>query len=191
MADEVKEAGRTQRFGGRAKAPDRVLVLANGQQGEAGSGAQMRAQRKDGWTAELRQRFLETLAVTCNVSEAARVVGRNLSGAYHLKRRDPGFAQAWKQALSIGHEELKTLMLRQALFGTEEEEIVLDGEGAVKSRKIKRGHPHMVQAIVLKAHEKEVAEMREQESVERPDGEDAVARLRKALALVRERSGGG
>src|SRR3546814_15321778 len=87
----------------------------------------MRAVRRNGWTPALRQKFLETLAQTCNVSEAARVVGRNLSTVYYLKRRDPAFARAWKQALSIGHEELRALMLRQALFGTEDEEIVLDG----------------------------------------------------------------
>ncbi|WP_327753410.1 hypothetical protein VVT58_08355 [Sphingobium sp. SJ10-10] len=189
MVDEVKEKGGRQRFGGRAKAPDRVLVLENNQQGAQDTGPQLRAMRKDGFTPELRQKFLETLALTCNVSEAARVVGRNLATVYYLKRRDPGFARAWKQALSIGHEELKALMLRQALFGTEDEEIVLDGEGAVKSRKIKRGHPHMIQAILFRAHEKEVAETQRLESVERPDGEDAVARLRAALELVRERSG--
>ncbi|WP_267249387.1 hypothetical protein [Sphingobium sp. JS3065] len=190
MADKPKEAGTRARFTGRAKGPDRVLVLGNSQQGEAGSGAQMRAQRKDAWTAELRARFLETLALTCNVSEAARAAEKNLSSAYYLKRRDPAFARAWKQALSVGHEELKALMLRQALFGTEQEEIVLDGEGAVKSRKIKRGHPHMVQAILFRAHQQEVAEMLEQEGIEKPDGADAVMRLRKALELVRERRGG-
>ncbi|AEG47896.1 hypothetical protein Sphch_0196 [Sphingobium chlorophenolicum L-1] len=190
MADEAKEARKRPRFTGRAKGPDRELVLGNSQQGEAGSGPQKRAARSDAWSAESRKIFLETLALTCNVSEAARVVGRNLSTVYYQKRRDPAFARAWKQALSIGHEELKALMLRQALFGTEEEEIVLDAEGAVKSRKIKRGHPHMVQAILFKAHQQEVAEMLEQEEVEKPDGEDAVMRLRKALELVRERRGG-
>ncbi|WP_375198104.1 hypothetical protein [Sphingobium sp.] len=175
MADAVKDESRkSSRFGGRAKAPDRVLALENGQQGFAGTAPQMRAMRKDGFTPELRQRFLETLALTCNVSEAARVVGRNLSTVYYLKRRDPGFARAWKQALSIGHEELKTLMLRQALFGTEDEEIMLDGEGTVKSRKIKRGHPHMIQAILFKRHAEEVAEAQRLDEMERPDGEEAV-----------------
>ncbi|WP_232307581.1 hypothetical protein [Sphingobium chungbukense] len=188
MVDEVKEGRGKRRFGGRAKAPDRVLVLANSQLGGEGSGPQVRAMRSNGWTPELRAKFLETLALTCNVSEAARAVGRNLSTVYYLKRRDPGFAMAWKQALSIGHEELTALMLRQALFGTEQEEIVLDGEGAVKSRKIRRGHPHMIQALLFRAHRQEVAEAQREEGVERPDGEDAVARLRLALERVRKRS---
>jgi hypothetical protein len=189
MADAVKDGARTSRFGGRAKAPERVLALENGQQGCLGTAPQMRAMRKDGFTPELRQRFLETLALTSNVSEAARVVGRNLSTVYYLKRRDPGFARAWKQALAIGHEELKTLMLRQALFGTEDEEIMLDGEGAVKSRKIKRGHPHMIQALLFRRHAEEVAEAQRLDEAERPDGEEAVERLRIALELVRKRSG--
>ena len=182
--------GKRSRFGGRADAPERTLALENGPQGALGVAPQMRAVRKNGWTPALRQKFLETLALTCNVSEAARVVGRNLSTVYYLKRRDPAFARAWKQALSIGHEELRALMLRQALFGIEDEEIVLDAEGAVKSRKIRRGHPHMIQALLFRAHEKEVEEMQRLESVERPDGDDAVARLRVALDEVRKRSGG-
>ncbi|WP_242122894.1 hypothetical protein [Sphingobium sp. Sx8-8] len=187
MADGMKDGGKS-RFGGRAQAPDRILVLENGQQGFAGTAPQMRAARKDGWTPQLRRKFLETLAITCNVSEAARTIGRNLSTVYYLKQRDPAFARAWKQALNIGHEELKTLMLRQALFGTEEEEIVLDGDGVVKSRKIRRGHPHMVQATLFRRHVEE-AEAQERHEMERPDGEDAVERLRIALELVRKRSG--
>lgn len=190
MTDEVKGARGAKRFAGRANdGADRTLTLQHSQQGAAGSGPQMRALRKDGWTAELRRQFLETLAATCNVSEAARAVGRNLSSAYHLKRRDPGFAREWNQALSIGYEELTALMLRQALFGTEEEEIVLDAEGAVKSRKIKRGFPQTVQARLFSAHWNAVMEARQRDAVERPDGEDAVERLRVALELVRQRSG--
>jgi hypothetical protein len=80
-------------------------------------------------------------------------------------------------------------MLRQALFGTEDEEIMLDGEGAVKSRKIKRGHPHMIQALLFRRHAEEVAEAQRLDEAERPDGEEAVERLRIALELVRKRSG--
>ena len=191
MADE---AGRNaaRRFSGKASdGPDRELAVQRSQRGAAGSGAQLRAVRKDGWTAERRRIFMETLAATCNVSEAARVAGKNLSSAYYQKRRDPGFAREWAQAMSIGYAELEALLLRQSLFGTEEEELVLDAEGMVKSRKVKRGHPNAVAVRLLVQHRREAAAKSAADAVERPDGEDAVERLRAALAQVRERSGVG
>lgn len=181
-----------RRFSGKASdAPDRELIVQRSQRGAAGSGAQMRAVRRDGWTVERRKVFMETLAATCNVSEAARVAGKNLSSAYYQKRRDPGFAREWAQALGVGYAELEALLLRQALFGTEEEEVVLDGEGMVKSRKVKRGHPNAVGVRLLVQHRREAGERLAADAVERPDGEDAVERLREALERVRERRGEG
>lgn len=190
MAQKSEEReGTGRRFSGKASdGADRSLVVQRGAGGE-NSIPQMRAVRKDGWTAERRKQFLERLAVTCNVSESARTVGMNLSSAYYQKRRDPGFARDWNRALCVGYEELEALLLRQSLFGTEEEEILLDAEGAVKSRKIKRGHPTAVAVRLLGAHDKQVQETRREEAEGRPDGEDAVERLRTALAEVRRRSG--
>jgi hypothetical protein len=186
------EAGAVRRFSGKASdAPDRELSVQRSQRGRAGSGAQLRAVRKDGWTAERRRIFMETLAATCNVSEAARTAGMNLSSAYYQKRRDPGFAREWAQALNIGYAELEALLLRQALFGTEEEEVTLDAEGMVKSRKVKRGHPNAVGVRLLVQHRREVGDRRAVEEADRPDGEDAVERLRRALEKVRERIGVG
>lgn len=182
--------GATRRFSGKASdGPDRDLTVQRGQRGATGSGAQLRAVRKDGWTVERRRIFMETLAATCNVSEAARAAGKNLSSAYYQKRRDPGFAREWAQAMSIGYAELEALLLRQSLFGSEVEEVVLDPEGMVKSRKVKRGHPHAVGVRLWVQHRREVAETQAADQLERPDGADAVERLRAALDQVRERSG--
>lgn len=164
--------------------PAKALVLGR-KQGMCGSGAQLQRSRKNGWTAAMRKTFRDTLAATCNVTEAARTVGRSLSNVYDLKRRDPVFAQEWDEALCVGYDELETLLLRQSLFGAEQEEVLLDGEGAVKSRKVKRGHPHTVAVRLMLAHCKRVDEKRAEQRVERPDGEDAVMRLRVALDLVR------
>lgn len=181
--------GATRRFSGKASdGPDRELTVQRGQRGGAGSGAQLRAVRKDGWTVERRRVFMETLAATCNVSEAARAAGKNLSSAYYQKRRDPGFAREWAQAMSIGYAELEALLLRQSLFGSEVEEVVLDPEGMVKSRKVKRGHPHAVGVRLWVQHRREVAETQAADQADRPDGADAVERLRAALEQVRERS---
>ncbi|HEX7743034.1 MAG TPA: hypothetical protein VF442_11485 [Sphingobium sp.] len=179
-----------RRFSGKASdGADRELRVQRSQRGASGSGAQLRAVRKDGWTKERRRIFMETLAATCNVSESARAAGMNLSSAYYQKRHNPDFAREWRQALSIGYAELEALLLRQALFGSEQEEVMLDAEGAVKSRKVKRGLPLMLAMRLLTAHKKEAAEARLAEETDRPDGEDAVARLRVALDEVRRRSG--
>ena len=188
--DGNRNGRKAPRFSGKASdGPDRILTVQRSQRGTAGSGAQLRAVRKDGWTQKSRRMFMETLAATCNVSEAARVAGKNLSSAYYQKRRDPGFAREWARALSIGYAELEALLLRQSLFGTEEEEVVLDAEGMVKSRKVKRGHPHVVAVRLLTAHARKASEMRARDEADRPDGAEAIERLRKALDEVRRRSG--
>lgn len=189
MAQKGEEKAKRRVSGKANDGAERPLAVRRGRVSGIGAGAQMRAVRKDGWTAKRRKLFMETLAVTCNVSESARTVGMNISSAYYLKQRDPGFAREWNHALCIGHEELLALMLRQALFGSEEEEIVLDGEGAVKSRKIKRAYPHALAMGLLKAHAATVAQTRLEDAEVRPDSEDALERLRTALAEVRRRSG--
>jgi hypothetical protein len=55
----------------------------------------------------------------------------------------------------------------------------------VKSRKVKRGHPHTVAVRLMLAHCKRVDEQRAGQQAERPDGEDALQRLRLALDAVR------
>ena len=196
----MQETGKGARkgIGGRVKAKpdgakvaaDRHMIVQRAQRGTGGVGAQLRAVRKDGWTVQRRKIFIETLAATCNVTEAARVAERTLSSAYNLKRRDPAFAREWSQALSVGYAELEALLLRQSLFGSEQEEVTLDAEGMVKSRKVKRGHPHAVGVRLLAAHARNAALVRRAEETDRPDGEDAVARLRATLEEVRRRSGG-
>ncbi|WP_313809542.1 hypothetical protein [Sphingobium sp.] len=159
------------------------------QRSAAGNGPQLRRVRKDGWTPRRRRLFMEALAMTCNVSEAARVAGKSVSSVYAQKQRDPGFAREWREALCIAYDELETLLLRKSLFGSEQEEIALDGEGAVKGRKVKRDLPLAIGLRLLLAHAGEVAETRRLQGIERPDGEDAVTRLRVALEVVRKRGG--
>jgi hypothetical protein len=148
---------------------------------------QLKAIRRDGWTPARRALFLETMQATANVSEAARVAGKNLSSAYYLRRHDPGFAREWQQALAVGYAELEALLLRQSLFGSETEEISRDALGEIKGSKVKRGHPNTVGIRLLLAHRQSVRETLDAGLVERPDGPDAIERLRVALDMVRAR----
>lgn len=183
---EGGDGKKRRRFTGKAgeEAGQELTV----QRGAAG-GAQRRATRADGWNADRRKSFMEALAATCNVSEAARVAGMSLSSAYSQKARDAGFAREWAGALSVGYSELEALLLRQSLFGTEQEEVLLDAEGMVKSRKVRRGHPLAVAIRLLTAHRREAMDARAAQEAGRPDDEDAVKRLRDALEEVRRRSG--
>ncbi|MGJ8477678.1 hypothetical protein [Sphingobium yanoikuyae] len=77
---------------GAAGRPERVA-----QRQAAGEGVrtQLRQVRRDGWAQKDRARFLAELAETCNVSEAARTVGKSRQAAYGLKQRDAEFARDW------------------------------------------------------------------------------------------------
>jgi hypothetical protein len=55
--------------------------------------------RRDGWTSERRQRFLELLGAGSDVRRACAGVGMSRQTAYALRRRDPAFARSWVDAL--------------------------------------------------------------------------------------------
>jgi len=80
---------------------------------------QIRAPSRDGWTKQKRQRFLEVLAATCNVSRSAKVAGGSAHGARRLRERDPEFERLWLKALQTGRDRLEEELLARAL-GTSE-----------------------------------------------------------------------
>jgi hypothetical protein len=78
---------------------------------------QIRAERKDGFTAEKRQTFLDHLAGCSNVSRAAAAVGFTSVTINYHRRRDPVFAQACADALAAGYLALEASMLERAATG--------------------------------------------------------------------------
>lgn len=189
--DDTQPERKCKRAGSRRKPPaigsGRTLVVRASKRSGGVPGPQIKAVRKRGWTTARRARFLTALAQTCNVTEAVRVAGKDLASAYYLKKVDPGFARAWGEALSIGYDELETLMLRESLFGSEQEEVTLDGDCAVKGRKIRRGHPHTIGIRLLTSHRKEALAARGEMMRDRADGGEARAQLHAALEQVRAR----
>ena len=69
------------------------------------------------WNAKMRASFLDHLAATCNVKASAAYIGVDPVSVHALRRRDPGFADAWGEALALGYEMLETLLVGQALSG--------------------------------------------------------------------------
>ncbi|OAN53536.1 hypothetical protein [Sphingobium sp. TCM1] len=151
--------------------------------------AQKRRPRRDGWSKADVGRFMAVLAETCNASEAARAVGKCRAGAYDRRRRDPAFGRAWDAALDMGYAEIEAMLMREVLFGSETEEITLDGEGVVKARKVKRGRNLAIALRLLSFHHDRVLKIRAANDAggDRPDSPDAVARVRRALEEIRRR----
>jgi hypothetical protein len=78
---------------------------------------QMRKVRRDGFTAEKRAIFLGELAQTMNVLQASRVAAVSSKSAYALRRRDPAFAEAWREALAEAYDKVEALLVQRAILG--------------------------------------------------------------------------
>lgn len=74
-------------------------------------------------TETKRQRFLDMLAASCNVRMAAEAAGATASSFYRLRRREPGFADTWQEAIAIGYHRLEEALLEYALSRVEAEDI--------------------------------------------------------------------
>jgi hypothetical protein len=79
--------------------PIRVLFSKEARMTQLETTLAARTFRHDGWTPARRAMFLECLAATANVQHACAVVGLSRQAAYRLRRRDPEFAAAWRDAL--------------------------------------------------------------------------------------------
>lgn len=75
---------------------------------------QVRAARKDGFSAAKRQVFLDHLAGCSNVTRAAAAAGVSAVTINYHRRRDPAFKQACQEALDAGYLALEAMMMEQA-----------------------------------------------------------------------------
>lgn len=152
------------------------------------TGAQMRRRRKDGWSKADEATFLAVLAETCNASEAARQIGKGRTSAYRRKKADPGFARAWEEAIEMGYGEIELMLMRAVLFGSETEEIVMDGEGAVKTRKVKRqGNPAVALRLLTFYRDRMERRRAERAAQEGPGGPAAIAQVDALFDQIRRR----
>ena len=71
-------------------------------------------------TSEKRQKFLDALAQTCNITKACEISGIGRASVYDWRGEDEGFAKDWKKALEIGSELLEDEAVRRAREGVEE-----------------------------------------------------------------------
>ncbi|MBP6029939.1 MAG: hypothetical protein KA533_00765 [Sphingobium sp.] len=146
--------------------------------------------RKTGWTTRKMARFLTALRATSNVTEAARAVKMDVSGAYGLRKKDATFAAGWAEALEQGYAELEMLLLRQSIHGSETTEMVDDGnEEGRKRTKTVHSYPHSMALRLLMAHKGTVEAFRAEQGIERPGSEELRAEIHAKIAAMRSQSG--
>lgn len=75
--------------------------------------------RHDGWTPDRQMDFIEALAETACVTQAAKAVGLSPSSAYRLRANPDAqaFRLAWDAALDIGVRRLGDAVLSRAVHG--------------------------------------------------------------------------
>ena len=85
--------------------------------------------RHDGWTADRQRRFIDHLALTGSVGEAAAIAGVSSRSAYRLRNKAgaESFARAWDAALSLAATRLAAIAFDRALHGRSER-FYRDGE---------------------------------------------------------------
>lgn len=88
-----------------------------------------RRARADGWTPEVQCAFIQALADTGMVEQAAQAVDRSVQSAYRLRRAPGGesFAKAWTVALRDAAERVLDLAFARAIEG--EDTPVFDRDG--------------------------------------------------------------
>lgn len=77
-------------------------------------------ERHDGWTGQRMAMFCALLADTGVVTDACEAVGMTTGSAYGARRRNPLFAAAWEEAISIARERLADALLARSLEGSVE-----------------------------------------------------------------------
>ncbi len=81
------------------------------------TGQRQRSKRSESFSARKRQRFLDALALACNVNAASDYAGIGRTTPYRWRARDPHFARQWQDALATGYDRLETLVLEHGGAG--------------------------------------------------------------------------
>lgn len=70
-----------------------------------------RPPRAGEWSGDKAVTFIVTLAASASVTLAAARAGMSRKAAYALKRRDPGFALAWNQAIDAYRSRTRATLI--------------------------------------------------------------------------------
>ncbi|WEK46869.1 MAG: hypothetical protein P0Y56_00870 [Candidatus Andeanibacterium colombiense] len=79
------------------------------------------ASRRNGWSPELKIKFLDHLAAKGNVRAACSCAGMSHEAAYRLRRRDVLFARGWNAALGLARQNSADVLSCRAIDGIVED----------------------------------------------------------------------
>lgn len=112
--------------------------------------AQLQRRRSTGWTPDRQRKFIEALAATACVTEAAASVGLSATSAYNLRRRPDAhaFRHAWDAAIDCGMRRLVDAALARAVHGVPVP-IFYKGEQVGERRE----YPERLAMFLMRAHD--------------------------------------
>lgn len=93
---------------------------------------ELTAGEKKGLNRHWRGLFLDCLAETSNVSEAAKRAGINPGRAYKIRREEEEFARQWRAALVEGYEHLEMELLARLRAGEAKDGPKFDNGAALR-----------------------------------------------------------
>jgi hypothetical protein len=128
--------------------------------------------RRFGAPKNWRVKFLNRLAETSNVSQAAADAQISLSWVYQTRREDRAFARAWQAALCEGYDNLEMALLNRLLTGESK-----DADG--------KKYDNATAFRLLTAHKDSAS--RERAQRENESEEEVFAQIKAKLAAMRTR----
>jgi hypothetical protein len=148
---------------------------------------QRRADLKDGWTEEKKDRFIGTLEATCNIAAALRAVDMSRSGLDKLRARNGEIRARMREARRRAYVDLEFFTLDKIMNGTVKTVTKADG-------KVETVHEYpLALALQLLRLHKDVAEGgggAAAEAAAEPSEEqrvEVVERLMRKMGKLRER----
>ena len=128
--------------------------------------------RRFGAPKNWRVQFLNRLAETSNVSQAAADAQISLSWVYQTRREDRQFARAWQAALCEGYDNLEMALLNRLLTGESK-----DADG--------KKYDNATAFRLLIAHKDSAS--RERAQRENESEEEVLAQIKAKVAAMRTR----
>lgn len=112
--------------------------------------AQLQRPRGSGWTPDRQRKFIEALAASACVTEAAASVGLSPTSAYNLRRRPDAaaFRLAWDAAIDFGMRRLVDAALARAVHGVAVP-VFWQGEQVGERRE----YPERLAMFLMRAHD--------------------------------------
>jgi hypothetical protein len=138
-----------------------------------------KASKRD-WSKAKACAFLNTLADTCNVSEACRQSGLPMTVAYRRRKADAAFRAGWLDAIALAYQRLELVLLDRAFNGVEK--VIRRKDG---SEERMREYSNQLGLTLLKMHRDTAVEANTELPPE--DVDEIRERLIQKLRRLRER----